>query len=305
MITRCVHPPDHPCVHPRPPLRKQGSTVGGEHTPVQARSTSVGAVREGRPVRGEPVEPCEREGARAYIEEGGDGFLLGGRNDGWGVVVPAKLVLVETGSGYPEGGMGRGLPRAPGMDSCSGAGMVGAVVVRPADIAPRGPRGGRMGRGLPRAPGMDSCLRRKGGWGRGPPVRGEPVEPCERGLPAGMVREVGAGEPPLHAQGSTRSWPLRLLRAQECPFGAPSCPRTGRGAGPFLELGARRGEPVEPCEWQLRGFRYGALVRGEPVDPCEGEWGGASESPRRQDARYPFSANLPDRYLWMTLDSSV
>ena len=53
-----------------------------------------------------------------HLLPGASGFLLGGRNDGWGAVVPAELVLVETGSGYPEGGMGRGLPRAPGMDSC-------------------------------------------------------------------------------------------------------------------------------------------------------------------------------------------
>ena len=40
-----------------------------------------------------------------------DGFLLGGRNDGWGVVVPAE-------AGTQRGEWGGGLPRVPGMDSC-------------------------------------------------------------------------------------------------------------------------------------------------------------------------------------------
>ena len=52
--------------------------------------------------------------------------------------------------------------------------------------------------------------------------------------------------------------------------------RTGRGAGIYIEEGRGDGFLL-PQEW-LR---------------------------QRQDARYPFSANLPDRYLWMTLDSSV
>ena len=51
--------------------------------------------------------------------------------------------------------------------------------------------------------------------------------------------------------------------------------RTGRGAGIYIEEGGD-----------------GFLLPQEWLRP-------------RQDARYPFSANLPDRYLWMTLDSSV
>ena len=157
MITRCVHPPDNRCVHPpdypcesrglplvvsihpfRPFDKRRGGSrreapfvvslsnhANGKGDPFDKLRANLLSEDKARswsptPVRGEPVEPCEREGARAYIEEGGDGFLLGGRNDGWGR-------RRARGRGYPEGGMGRGLPRAPGMDSCSRAGMtVGA-----------------------------------------------------------------------------------------------------------------------------------------------------------------------------------
>ncbi len=100
-----------------------------------------------------------------------DGFLLGGRNDGWG--------RRARGSGYPEGGMGRGLPCAPGMDSCFRRNGCGQR--RDTDIAPhdhpcegRGPL-----RSLPfdklRVNGKIRPVR-----GFPPPVRGELVEPCER-----------------------------------------------------------------------------------------------------------------------------
>ena len=65
------------------------------------------------------------------------------------------------------------------------------------------------------------------------------------------------------------------------------------------------------CPRSLSSWKRGAGTQ-------RGEWGGASPASQgwipafagmtvgaRQDARYPFSANLPDRYLWMTLDSSV
>ena len=150
-----------------------------------------------------------------------DGFLLGGRNDGWGVVVPAELVLVETGSGYPEGGMGRGLPRAPGMDSCSGAGM---TVGAPSCPRTRVPRGGNGAGPPPRAPGMDSCSGAGMTVAGGRPVRGERVEPCERGQPGfrrGGSRTAPTSHRPFVAP-STSSEPAPYLIRGRTEWGARS-----------------------------------------------------------------------------------
>ena len=142
---------------------------------------------------------------------------------------PRSLSSWKRGRGYPEGGMGRGLPRAPGMDSCfegrndggtSGGNGAGPPTCPSGWIPPSaGNVGGRGGypdiaphdhpwesRGPLRSRAFD-MLRANGGIG---PARGEPVEPCERLTTAVSVGAVR--EPPLHR--IARSWPLRQAQGE-------------------------------------------------------------------------------------------
>ena len=193
-----------------------------------------------------------------------DGFLLEGRNDGWGVVVPAELVLVETGM--------------------------------------RVPRGGIWGRASVTRPNRHYLLEgRNDGMGR-------------RFVPAKLVLvETGSGYPE-----TVRNWggaiPNRprdgflLLRSPwsagmsgDMDIAPHDHPCESRGPTPFMAPSTRS----EPAPYLIRGRtgRGAGIYRVKGMDSCSGA--GMYGLGLRQDARYPFSANLPDRYLWMTLDSSV
>ena len=121
MITRCVHPPDHPCVHPPDhPCESRGLPLVVSIHRSRPFDKASGAVREcGGPVRGEPVEPCEREGgpfdklrACPVLDTGVNGGIRPVRGE------PVEPCEREGARAYIEEG---------GMDSCSGAGMtVGA-----------------------------------------------------------------------------------------------------------------------------------------------------------------------------------
>ena len=98
--------------------------------------------------------------------------------------------------------------------------------------------------------------------------------------------DIAPHDHPCESRGPLRSWPFDMLRAN-------GKIRPSSWLAPPV-----RGEPVEPCERE--GAR--AYIEEGGMDSCSGA---GMTVGARQDARYPFSANLPDRYLWMTLDSSV
>ena len=88
-----IAPHDHPCEGGvRPYIHRSWPLPS-----VRGGSRFAPYIRGRTPVRGEPVEPCEREAGV-------------GRTVRIRPVVPGELVLVETGSGYPEP---RGLRRGP------------------------------------------------------------------------------------------------------------------------------------------------------------------------------------------------
>ena len=98
--------------------------------------------------RGAGTQRGEWGGASHALQ---DGFLLGGRNDGWGAVVPAKLCPRGNGERVPRGGKGAGPPTRHRDGFLLGGRNDGWGRRRARGACPRGngervPRGGNGGR---------------------------------------------------------------------------------------------------------------------------------------------------------------
>ncbi len=104
-----------------------------------------------------------------------------------------------------------------------------------------------------------------------PPARGEPVEPCEQ-----------VGERAYTYRGGMDS----CFRRNGCGQ------RRDAALTAFLTTPAKAGVYRS---WPFDKLRACPVLDTQPL----------RLSLQCRDARHPFSANLPDRYLWMTLDSSV